>query len=176
MSNCRTTTARGPSAAMAEGRKILVGFGRASFFCCCASCSTAAARTAATRSETKILLRRSTAARKLSIRAAITPSRASLQGRRAFCDERSFVSLARADRDRSGQGSIGATVPLALPCEFFAWQQETDTVVLEIASLQDAFTDIFEVMQELASGNRIVSPGRRSAPRLGDVTVQAQQR
>ena len=84
MSNCRTTTARAASAAVAEGRRIRVGFGRASFFCCCASRSPAAARTAARRSETKILLRRSTAARKLSIRAAITPSSSSLQGRRAF--------------------------------------------------------------------------------------------
>jgi len=84
MSNCRTTTARAASAAVAEGRRILVGFGRASFFCCCATRSPAAARTAARRSETKILLRRSTAARKLSIKAAITPLRSSLQGRRAF--------------------------------------------------------------------------------------------
>ena len=67
-----------------EGRKILVGFGRASFLCCSASRSAAAPRTAPRSSETKILLRRSTAARKLSIKAAITPSRSSLQGRRAF--------------------------------------------------------------------------------------------
>ena len=67
MSNCRTTTARDASASVVEDRRIRVGFGRASFFCCCASRSPAAARTAARRSETKVWLRRSNAARKLSI-------------------------------------------------------------------------------------------------------------
>ena len=51
-----------------------------------------------------------------------------------------------------------------------------DTASVEMASPQDAVTDIFEVMEERASGNRIISPGRSLPPRLGDVTVQAQQR